>query len=225
MEPGAQFSGARQGVRYRGNDGAGTLLMGTEHEPHGQMSLFLQPRADDQAPQRLQTVHAESVEYGHTTKQRAHDPVTQWNGQLPLKAQGMPKPTDRHLHRLRQENPNLNDVQFRGDTDSPRRITAHNADGGRIGYLKLGYERMDFESHEGHREVEEIAVAPAHAGKGIGEAMYDLARMRGTKIVHSTERSESGESFARRVGGPRMERQRGHGQDDYLGLNPRKDRV
>lgn len=220
MEPGAQFSGARQGVRYRGNDGRGTLLLGTEHEPHGQASLFLRAHSD-QPPQHLQTVHAESVEYGHNTPERRHDPA-QWNGQMALP--GMPKPTDPHVHRLRQQNPHLNDLQFK--VHNERRVTAHDAAGRRVGVLKLGYERDgDYQSHGGHREVEEIGVAPNHAGKGVGEALYDLARLKGTKIVHSTERSESGESFARRVGGPRLERKRGQGQDDYLGLSPRRDRV
>lgn len=236
MEPGTQFSGARQGVRYRGNDGRGSILMSGDGDP--------QPTLFDDHPDRhrgfgwgnpLQPVHAESVEYGHTVAERPHDP-TQWNGQMPLP--GMPKPTDPALHRLRQSNPALNDYQFRtvraknwstdgrlGKPNTPHKVEAHDAAGNRVGYLKLGHEQYDFEQHTGHREVEEVGVAPNHAGKGLGEAMYDLARMKGAKIVHSSERSESGEAFARRVGGPRLTRTRGQGYDDYLGLNPRSDRV
>lgn len=213
---GEKFSGARQGVRYRGNGGRGTHLLTERHynDDPGQMHLF---DASNDA------IHAESVEYGQHTPQRKHDPVTQWNGQMALP--GMPKPSDPHLHRLRQENPNLNDYQF--DVE-PRRVTVRDPSTfKRVGMMKLGYAREGWlgESHDQHREVEEIAVAPRHQGKGLGEAMYDLARMKGTKIVHSTERSESGESFAQRVGGPQFQRKQGHGQDDYLGHDPDPDKV
>jgi GNAT superfamily N-acetyltransferase len=173
----------------------------------------------------LRTIHAESVEYGHTAAPRPHDP-TQWNGQQAFR--GMPRPTDPALHRLRQSNPSLNDYQFKVNQragDTPHGVTARDREGRRVGHLDLGYERMSFEPHPGHREVSGIGVAPDHAGKGLGEAMYDLARMKGSKIVHSDERSESGEAFSRRVGGPALPRRRGHGYDDYLGLNPPSDRV
>lgn len=221
MDPGEQFSGARQGVRYRGNNGAGTIYLGAP-DTSGQQSLF--DRGEYHSGfgwhNPHQTVHAESVEYGQHTTERRHDP-TQWNGQMALP--GTPKPTDPHVHRLRQANPNLNNFQF--TTPDAKRVDAHDAAGNRVGMMRLGYARGDWESHEGHREVSKIGVAPDHAGKGLGEAMYDLARMRGTKIVHSDERSESGESFARRVGGPRLERKVGHGEDDYLGLNPVRHKV
>lgn len=210
------FSGARQGVRYRGNGGMGTLLL-TEpksNDEPGQMALF-----NDRS---MRTVHPESVEYGHTATERKHDP-TQWNGQQALR--GMPKPTDPALHRLRQQNPHLNDYQFHGAAEKPRRISAY-AGGKQVADIQLGFRRDPWMGeHAGHHEVEEIAVAPNHAGKGLGEAVYDLARMRGTKIVHSTERSESGEAFARRVGGPQFQRKRGMGQDDYLGIDPPRDKV
>lgn len=228
MDPGAQFSGARQGVRYRGNGGRGTYMYGEDEGPHGQQHLPLEGHGFlDNA---LRPILPESVEYGHTAPERKHDP-TQWNGQMALP--GMPKPTDPALHRLRQANPSLNDYQFsvtraknwatdgrQGKPNTPHRVRVHDGADNRVGMLNLGYEQESWDSHPGHREVEEIAVAPAHAGKGIGEAMNDLARMRGTKILHSTERSESGESFARRVGGPRLPRRKGHGADDYLGINP-----
>lgn len=217
-DEGPQFSGARQGVRYRGNGGTGTYMYGTDDEPHGQMALELEKNGFQD--HSLSPLLPESVEYGHTSTERQHDP-TQWNGQMALP--GMPKPTDPHVHRLRQANPNLNDFQF--STPDVKKVNAHDAAGNRVGMLRLGYARDDYESHEGHREVSSIGVAPDHAGKGLGEAMYDLARIRGTKIVHSDERSESGESFARRVGGPRLERRHGHGADDYLGLNPHRYKV
>lgn len=218
MEPGEQFSGARQGVRYRGvsmmtiphyNDEPGQMHLIDDSQRHGEPGL--------------RPTYPESTGYGEHTAERRHDP-TQWNGQMALP--GMPKPTDPHLHRLRQANPNLNDFQFKTNGgESPSRVTAHDAAGNRVGVMKLGHQRDQWDSHTDHREVEEIAVAPDHAGKGVGEAMYDLARMRGTKILHSYERSESGESFARRVGGPRLDRKRGHGSDDYLGLDPERHKV
>lgn len=220
MEPGAQFSGARQGVRYRGNDGRGTIMLG-HPSPPGQDSLFEGYHPGFGWGNPHQHIHPESVEYGQHTQQRRHDP-TQPTGQLPLP--GMPEPTDPALHHLRQQNPNLNELQFEAKTN-PQKVTVTDRSGNRVGKMALGYSRSDYESHEGHREVSMIGVAPNYAGKGVGEAMYDYARMKGAKIVHSDERSESGESFARRVGGPALKRTQGHGQDDYLGLNPRRDRV
>lgn len=213
-----KFSGARQGVVYRGNGGQGTLILRDHNEDEGLFSRENYDRRHEES-ETFTHRHAESVEYGHHTPERKHDP-TQWNGQMALP--GMPTPTDPHLHRLRQANPHLNEFQFKV---TPTRVTAHDAAGNRVGHLKLGYAREDFQSHEGHREVDELGVAPAHAGKGLGEAMYDLARMKGAKIVHSSERSESGEAFARRVGGPMLERVKGQGQDDYLGFNPPRHKV
>lgn len=233
MEPGTQFSGARQGVRYRGNGGRGAY-MPTEHEgPHGQQALELESSGwHDMA---LRPVLPESVEYGHTATERQHDP-TKWNGQMALP--GMPKPTSPDIHRLRQANPSLNDYQFtvsarknrptdgrQGVPSTPHRVQVHDSSGNRVGDLKLGYEQDDWDTHPGHREVAEIAVAPKHAGRGLGEAMYDLARMRGTKILHSNERSEGGESFTNRVGGPKLKRTKGHGADDYLGIHPNPNKV
>lgn len=231
---GEKFSGARQGVRYRGNDGQGALLLGksTPEEDAGQMvlpgidSTTVRYKVGDKEHSYetdRSRVHPDSVEWGHTTKQRAHDPV-EWNGQLTMR--GMPRPTDVHLARLRQQNPALNDYQFKGDRDEPRSMQVFSKETGhRVGYMQLDYKRDDWQEHPGHREVGSIGVAAAHAGKGIGEAMYDLARLRGTKIVHSSHRSESGESFARRVGGPQFARKQGIGDDEYRGLDHDPEKI
>ena len=229
---GEKFSGARQGVRYRGGwNGRGTpFLVGkSDEEKRGQLSLPLESRTEETFTRQdgstmlytknhLEPLYPESVEYGQHTVERRHDP-TKWNGQMALR--GMPTPTDPDLHRLRQQNPNLNEYQFRV---LPRHVSVSQGDK-RVAKLDLGHEAMEWEKFPGHREVDRIAVAPAHQGKGLAEAMYDLARMKGSQIVHSDTRSESGESFARRVGGPRLARQSGVGYDDFLGHRPRQDEV
>ncbi len=214
------FSGARQGVRYLGNGGRGILRLAEDDPEFGQQHL-VESRA-------FRAVHPESVSYGEHAQPRRTDP-TQWNGQMALL--GMPKPTDPHVHRLRQANPHLANYDFKvhqrtkgGVQEPPHRVSVHDKQGNRVGLLKLGYVQESYEDYPGHQEVDELGVAPAHQRKGIAEAMYDLARMKGSRVVHSYERSESGEAFARRTGGPTMKRRAGHNRDDYLGLdaNPHK---
>lgn len=215
-EVGKQFSGAHQGVRY---EGVGVMGHPDDNnrfndEP-GQMHL------ESMGPLHMHRSAPAYVESGQHAQERSSDPL-KWSGQMALP--GMPKPAEQGLHRMRQANPALNDYTFSQKNES--RFDIHDRGGKRVATMGLNYKRDEYDKgHHGTREINGIEVAPAHRGKNLGHAVYDYARSRGVLPLHSSERSESGEKFARETGGPTLTRTKGHGQDDYSGFKPNPDKV
>lgn len=132
---------------------------------------------------------------------------------LPFKASPATTPTDPHLHAIRQANPNLNSYQFRAN------VTPHKEGSVAVFHPQQGVVSqlswMPRPTSGGKSEIEMIEVSKDHRRQGLAEAMYDLAQARGADLVHSSDRSEQGEAFARRVGGPALKRSRGTDVERY----------
>lgn len=169
----------------------------------------------------------ESLKKGAAWAQNVHQRPAQQGAQLPLPFHANEAgvvPTDPNLHRLRQQNPALNDYQFKFHHNADRggSISAFHPAQGHVGELAWG-GGQEFDHFEGkprvntseHHEIEMVNVAGPHTGKGIAEGMYDYASSRGISLMHSHDRSEEGEAFARRVGGPTLPRTAGMSREFY----------
>lgn len=157
-------------------------------------------------------------EWGHLVKPR---PPKVDQPPLPFEPSPATTPKDEHLHQLRLGNPKLNDYQFGAHirSDGSGQSNAYDSDtGNQIGHLRWAGERggMNEWSSEDYKphEVEYINVQHDHKNKGIAEGLWDYARARGANPHHSSERSEQGEAFARRVGGPEYKRTKGFGSQE-----------
>ena len=131
------------------------------------------------------------------------------------------RPSDPDLHRIRQANPHLNDYQFATHVTAQR--------GGSTAVFHKAYglvATLDWADDHGHSsttgdsdahpgEIGMIQVHPEHQRKGLAEGMYDHATAKGAVLLHSADRSEQGEAFSRRVGGPRLKRMRGRSVESY----------
>ena len=128
-------------------------------------------------------------------------------------------------------NPNISRVQFKGlegegtvtherwehyhsgVTDEGLRVSAHHPLYGEVGRMELDPMAEDGQPHE----IKDVAVELRR--HGIATAMYRHAEQAGLRPVHSPNRTDRGDAWARSVGGvipPRSEK-RYRGDQGYAG--------
>ena len=83
-------------------------------------------------------------------------------------------------------------------------ITAHHQEHGEVGRMVLGPPHGNLS--DGGREVLNVEVPREHQRKGIARAMWNYAGWTGLSPEHSRYRSDSGDAWARSVGGILPER-------------------
>lgn len=106
-------------------------------------------------------------------------------------------------------NPNLNGVQFKhaewertskGATSRGLEVTAEHPKYGRIGEMHLPVNP----DANGNREILDMGVL--FKRQGVGTGMLRHAQESGLNPVHSSWRTDEGDAWARKVGGPLPDR-------------------
>ena len=64
----------------------------------------------------------------------------------------------------------------------------------------VGNMWLDYPDENGQRRVNSINIKKPYRGKGIGKAMWNLAKSEGMNPKHSTNQTESGKAWAKKVG-------------------------